>query len=188
MQCSLNKRLIQLKLELKLKLSEAHSEPSKISKIEFLQKQLAAFCKNSQQLNLKQTTVFWFFMGHIYFWDHVLTETFSDLNFVLLKASSIWEKVFKNGPSTICGRQPLKIWRGICSTSSRPYPLESILEYFLPFVVFNIYFFYLNQFLASGPSLHPENTRNQEFSDVLRGCTKTTVAWNDHEILVRFRM
>ena len=35
----------------------------------------------------------------------------------------IWIKVFKNGPSKICGRQPLKIFTW------------SILEYFVPYVV-----------------------------------------------------
>ena len=30
----------------------------------------------------------------------------------------IWDKVFKGGPSKICGRQPLKIWE------SRPYPFK----------------------------------------------------------------
>ena len=34
-----------------------------------------------------------------------------------------WDKVFKNGPSKICGRQPLEIFTW------------SILEYFAPIVV-----------------------------------------------------
>ena len=29
------------------------------------------------------------------------------------KSNNIWDKVFKNGPSKICGRQPLKITKGM---------------------------------------------------------------------------
>ena len=33
----------------------------------------------------------------------------------------IWDKVFKNGPSKICGRQPLKNWRGmVCFKQTIP--------------------------------------------------------------------
>ena len=41
-----------------------------------------------------------------------------------------WGRVFKNGPSKICGRQPLKIFTW------------SILEYFVPFVTGVITVFY----------------------------------------------
>ena len=65
-----------------------------------------------------------------------------------------WGKVFKNGPSTFCGKQPLKNWKGygllkqkdmVCL--SRPYTLDffqrmsfliftwSILEYFVSIVI-----------------------------------------------------
>ena len=37
-----------------------------------------------------------------------------------------WDKIFKNGPSKICGRQPLKIW--LSSTNFN----WSILEYLVP--------------------------------------------------------
>ena len=45
----------------------------------------------------------------------------------------IWNKVFKNGPSKICGRQPSKILKGygLLSFSFT----WSILEYFVPYVL-----------------------------------------------------
>ena len=42
------------------------------------------------------------------------------------KVKFIWDKVFKNGPSKICGRQPLKNFTW------------SILEYFVPYVTVKI--------------------------------------------------
>ena len=39
--------------------------------------------------------------------------------------SSIWDRVFKNGPGKICGRQPLKIWRDMIS---RPYPFKFLKD------------------------------------------------------------
>ena len=37
-----------------------------------------------------------------------VTKFWSDF----LKVSLIWDKVFKNGPSKVCGRQPLKNLKG----------------------------------------------------------------------------
>ena len=51
----------------------------------------------------------------------------------------MWDKVFKNGPSKICGRQPLKkfllkfYFHGFPQFSSTNFTL-SILEYFVPYV------------------------------------------------------
>ena len=41
----------------------------------------------------------------------VLTQggsSFDVETFILVPANYIWDRVFKNGPSKICGRQPLK--------------------------------------------------------------------------------
>ena len=36
----------------------------------------------------------------------------------------IWDKVFKNGPSKICGRQSLKNLKGYAVCSNRQYPFK----------------------------------------------------------------
>ena len=46
----------------------------------------------------------------------------------------IWDKLFKNGPSKICGRQPLKIWRDMACLS-RPY-LFKFFKGCLPKILF----------------------------------------------------
>ena len=53
--------------------------------------------------------------------------------FSCLKWTTIWNKVFKNGRSEICGRQPLKILKGY----GLPFTnfAWSILEYLAPFIV-----------------------------------------------------
>ena len=43
----------------------------------------------------------------------------------------IWDKVFKNGPSIICGRQPLKDLKGDQETSFKGYLPQILLDTFL---------------------------------------------------------
>ena len=59
-----------------------------------------------------------------YFWHYCIFTLLSSNKkkntilqiFVFCLRDIIWNKVFKNGPSKICGRQPLKIWRDtVCS-------------------------------------------------------------------------
>ena len=67
------------------------------------------------------------------------------MNFCILPKAqgnlgNIWFKVFKNGPSKICGRQPLKNLKG--DGLLRHFMIFtnfswSILEYFVPCYVFN---------------------------------------------------
>ena len=66
------------------------------------------------------------------------------------KSNNIWDKVFKNGPSKICGRQPLKITKGMVwlkltillqnferlSSTNFTWP---ILEYLFPFATLEKY-------------------------------------------------
>ena len=42
--------------------------------------------------------------------DHVTLMNLVDIS---VTCFWIWGKVFKNGPSKVCGKQPLKIWRGM---------------------------------------------------------------------------
>ena len=45
----------------------------------------------------------------------------------------VWDKVFSNGPSKLCGRQPLK------NLKSYDLPKWSTLEYFDPFYLFKVF-------------------------------------------------
>ena len=54
------------------------------------------------------------------------------MNCGLGNCGSIWDKVFKNGPSKICERQPLKNLKGYGRLSSTNF-VWSILEYFVPY-------------------------------------------------------
>ena len=47
---------------------------------------------------------------------------FSETALLLLHLASVWDEVFKNGLSKICGRQPL------INLKSRPYPFKNILK------------------------------------------------------------
>ena len=47
----------------------------------------------------------------------------------VLYENHIWDKVFKNGPSKICGRQPWKNLKGVWSAWQ---PLKNLKEYGLP--------------------------------------------------------
>ena len=81
---------------------------------------------NCIQINKLCNTV----LGESYFlrFDHMLRfNRFLELYLELYNyLSGIWDKVFKNGPSNICGRQPLKNFT------------SSILEYFVLYVTLMI--------------------------------------------------
>ena len=55
-------------------------------------------------------------------------------------AGSIWDKVFKSGPSEICGRQPLKKLKGyaMLKQSSTNFTW-STLEFFVPMIIFVVF-------------------------------------------------
>ena len=57
-------------------------------------------------------------------------KTSSNNNLRSLLTRYIWEKVFKNGPNKICGRQPLKYWKGYDLLKQAIY-----FEYFVPYFV-----------------------------------------------------
>ena len=55
-----------------------------------------------------------------------------DQRFSLFLANiSIWDKVFKNGPSKICGRQPLSFFKG-CLPQILLGPFLNTLSHFIP--------------------------------------------------------
>ena len=60
-------------------------------------------------------------------WVSLLKFTLSIAKCVSLTLSILvrtWDKVFKNGLSKICGRQPLKKFEGVCGLLGRLYPFK----------------------------------------------------------------
>ena len=71
-----------------------------------------------------------------YITSHQTTSKSARYNQTVKKRSSklIWDKVFKKGPSKICGRQPLKNFKNlVCLRLSSTNLTWSILEYFAPY-------------------------------------------------------
>ena len=95
-------------------------------------------------------------IGH-FLWFFILMS-------VELKGWFIWDKVFKNGPRKICGRQPLRNLKGYDLLKQRSFSTTfpwSILEYFVPYISwyncakFYCYLICVTDFRLGAPHLRP---------------------------------
>ena len=86
----------------------------------------------------------------------------------------IWDKVFKNGPSKICGKQPLK---NLNSALSRPYPFK-FFKGCLPQILFGPFFNTLSH-MSHMSYIWNALKRVNWFTLVLTVVFFIRISWND---------